>query len=466
MEVSTALAPMDVDNMDIDIDLGPEYVEAAEYAYVPITSSDIQLTNSESPEKPSELTSEQTVPHKIHIRGVDDLTTNDIRAFSIGHYPSHSPLQIEWIDDTSANIVFENADIASEALASFGLQSDGDMVFLHSLQLRSAKQHPTHPGSNLQVRTAVSTDQKRPRAYQASRFYLMHPEHDPRERRRRASRTDGEHRSRRYGNDEQRRRRKHDAAEGFTASMYDDDAEAVATRKIVSDQRNSRSSFSSGTDSYRPKPSRDRSASPGQDTDDHRRARRRTPPPRYDSQDPHPFPRENRTKELFPHKAAALDVGAELRGISSNNKELFPNKSAAANLKKELFPLKAGAKVHRRSDAFDAADETADLFANGMAVPFVDGGSDRPSYNGRLKPSDPDPVAEDLEDLERGGFSIRGAAKQADKGFSIRGTATGASTKPAVKELFPVKAGNAGKELFAERLQGRGGTRNRADMFY
>lgn len=434
--------------------------------YLPISSSDVPPGNSYSPEKPLELISEQTVPHKIHIRGIDDLTTNDIRAFSTEHYSSHPPLQIEWIDDTSANLVYETSDIASEALASFSLQSDGDVAFLHSLQLRAAKPHRIHPGSSIQVRTAVSTDQKRPRAYQASRFYLMHPEHDPRERRRRTSRSGGEYRSRRYGNDEHRRRRRVDAVEGFTASMYDDDADAVVARTNASDRRNSRSSFSSGTNSYRPKPSRDRSASPSRENDSRRSARRRSPPPRYDSRDPNPFPQENRAKELFPHKATSLDIGAELRGVSSDTKELFPNKSAAANRKKELFPLKAGTSVHRRSDAFDAADETADLFANGMTVPFVDGASDHPSNHGRLNPSDPDPIAEDLEDLERGGFSIRGAAKKADIGFSIRGTATGASPGNAVKELFPVKAGNAGKELFAERLQGRGGTRNRADMFY
>lgn len=48
-----------------------------------------------------------------------------------------------------------------------------------------------------------------------------------------------------------------------------------------------------------------------------------------------------------------------------------------------------------------------------------------------------------------------------DQGIAIKGTG------PTVKELFPEKFGNAGKELFAEKLEGRGRRRQRAeDMFY
>lgn len=423
------------------------------------------------------ITSEPTVPHKVHIRGVDDLTTNDIRSFSSEHFTSYLPSQIEWVDDTSANIVYESSDIATAALNNFTLQSNSDTASFNALQLRSAKSLSTHPGSALQVRIAISTDQKRPRAYEASRFYMMHPEHDPRERRRRNSRSDGDYHRRRYGNHEHRRRRKDDLAEGFTASMYDDDAGALAARKERPDRRSSGSSFSSGTgsagfrgDSYRPtdrghKRNRERSASPGKETDGRDRIRQRTPPPRYHSRNSKLHPQEeNATKELFPSKLDSHDIGAELRG-TSKPKELFPIKKVSTNIKKELFPLKAGISVHRRSDAFDAADETADLFASGMTVPFVDGAMDHPLHHGRLKQSDPDPIAEDLADIQRGGFSIRGTAKQANQGFSIRGKASDGGS--SVKELFPGKAGNAGKELFAEKLQGRGILRRTAaDMFY
>jgi hypothetical protein len=60
-------------------------------------------------------------------------------------------------------------------------------------------------------------------------------------------------------------------------------------------------------------------------------------------------------------------------------------------------------------------------------------------------------------------FSIRGlATKRApEQGFAIKGTAA------HVRELFPDKAGNAGKELFADRLDGRGRQRQKAeDLFH
>ena len=60
-------------------------------------------------------------------------------------------------------------------------------------------------------------------------------------------------------------------------------------------------------------------------------------------------------------------------------------------------------------------------------------------------------------------------AKQQDQGFSIRGMAnTDGASDGFVKELFPNRVpANSGKELFAEKLQGRGGRRNRAvDVFY
>jgi hypothetical protein len=66
-------------------------------------------------------------------------------------------------------------------------------------------------------------------------------------------------------------------------------------------------------------------------------------------------------------------------------------------------------------------------------------------------------------------LNIRGAAV-GDQGMLIRGAAKGISIKgnaKAVKELFPSKYNpNAGKELFSDKLEGRGGQRRRAeDMF-
>lgn len=115
---------------------------------------------------------------------------------------------------------------------------------------------------------------------------------------------------------------------------------------------------------------------------------------------------------------------------------------------KELFPHKTGVN-HRRSDAFDAADATADLFAKQMPVPFMDGSSDQRPV-GRI-------------DSELGRLNIRGVAKaSAVRDFAIKGMASESS----VKELFPSHS-NGGKELFADRLEGRGQRRQKAeDLFY
>jgi hypothetical protein len=59
-------------------------------------------------------------------------------------------------------------------------------------------------------------------------------------------------------------------------------------------------------------------------------------------------------------------------------------------------------------------------------------------------------------------FSIRGMAAQGgpETGYAIKGRGT-------AKELFPELVGNAGKELFADRLEGRGRRRQRAeDLFH
>ena len=418
------------------------------------------------------------------------------------HFPPEPPLRIEWIDDTSANIVYATPAIASKALSNLSL-SPTSSVPNSSLELRAAKTLTLHPESSLQVRIAFLTDQKRPRAYEASRFYMMHPEYDPREQhhRDRSSRPRPGHvdyRKRRYGREEHRRRNQGDHNDGFNPTMYDDDSNALARRAdSFLTQRGSRSSFSSVEDSntaddrgtrtrfrgdkYRPGRSngngritRDRSASPGRSSrSGWRDSRRRTPPPPYQAHDPHPHPSINSGKELFPTKS--------LPGTDHNNKdrELFANKRSAANLKKELFPNKSSSSNHRRSDAFDAADETADMFASGLSVPLADGDPNsryastkaarKPALSyGRLKGVDIDVDVVVPDEMDDGGLSIRGTSHVQVMGFSIRGVAEDVASMGATKELFPGKVlGNAGKELFAEKLQGRGGKRNRAeDMFY
>ena len=488
--VGRIMAEMELDSMDLDIDLG-----SVDDSNEPL---DVANTSAEYAVSSSQISDSELAPHKVYIRGLEDLATSDIQAFSFEHYPlTENPPRVEWIDDTSANLVFGGEETAMVALQHFTLASN-KIEYLPLSQLRAAKTLSTHPGSSLYVRIAAITDQKRPRAYEASRFYMMHPEHDPREQRRRPGGFQGisDYRRKAYSNDEHRRRRRKDKGDGFDASMYDDGG--------PSDKRDSLSSSANERgiegrrnaplhgDAYRParderngaRTSRDRSASPtGRNG--------HTPPPSYRSRDPHPFPHENKGKELFPSmtrsggdadrnakdlfssKMLTADItegfhltkSALARKAAPKCKDVLNNRMRAAEVKTELFPDKVNPGKHSRSDAFDAADATADLFANRMSVPFTDGSSSRksPSYGLRSSDSGSQTGGGDVDI----GLNIRGASRKQDQGFLIRGGAA-VNAIGTIKELFPGKAaGNAGKELFAEKVEGRGGRRNRAeDMFY
>lgn len=289
----------------------------------------------------------------------------------------------------------------------------------------------------------------------------MHPEHDPREKLRReladrrrqgdGESSDGDYRRRRFDGRELRRRRDRDGEELINADMYDDTM--GSDMDYTDGERGRRRGRQEGLELFPDGGGssgrlRNRSASPGRDTleEDYRhghgtRRRFRDRSPRVD--------RRNQGKELFPLES------------DSNTRELFPNKSAASYLKKELFPSKIS--NHRRSDAIDAADDTADLFARRISVPLVDGSHDY-SHSPRNQNIELFP-----DTSHDNGASIRGAAGQ-DQGMSIRGTANGMTIKgrgASVRELFPSKFNdNEGKELFSDKIEGRGGPRRRAeDMF-
>lgn len=336
----------------------------------------------------------------------------------------------------------------------------------------------SHPETDLRVRQATIGDVKAPRAHERSRFYLMNPEHDPRERR-----NNYDDRSRRDpGRRDDRRRREAPKQAAFDVSMYDDDAgeqkSAQVSRRDSYDSYESRESrnrqpvrFNGGEDLFANKSQgrlRDRSASPkrdgdgrfGFDEDQPRRstARRRslTPPPRRRDL--------NATKELFPSKGR--ESGLDTPVASGKAVELFPSHNSPPKRNRELFPNRTPTSNHRRSDALDGV-ETArarrELYAflithpatNPCSVTLADRISAPPKPD--LFPNKAAPA----------GFSIKGAATSDDNpGFSIRGAAR--EINPVVKELFPSKmeaGGNTGKELFADKMKGRG-NRNRAEDLF
>ena len=385
----------------------------------------------------------------MHLRGLDKLTTKDIRAFASEYFPAYHASHIEWIDDTSANIVYEAAEIAQQALRAFAAVPVEDVSQIPALESIQAKPFPLHPETSLQVRLAVAGDRKQAGARERSRFYLFNPEYDPAERRKAngakyRDRGDGGYRSQRYDDKEQRRRERDP---GFDASLYDDDEVAVARR---AGRQSNRRDSSSGNDSR---------------SREFRSVRPLGAAGRELFRDRENMSGRLRNRSASPLRDSAVDRDGGDAGIRDDRNQdrvasanRLKAKALKAQLKssestKELFPLKT---IHRRSAAFDAADETADLFAGKMAVPFTDGSND---VNGSL--------ASRITSRNTPGFSIRGSANARPdvvQSFSIKGTASG----PKVKELFPTTLGdNSGKELFSDRLEGRGRRRQKAeDLFY
>jgi hypothetical protein len=424
---------------------------------------------------------------RVHIRGVDDFHTSDIITFAVDHFPEHEPAHIQWIDDTSANIVYPSSSIAQQALISFSqalitAQDVSNSPFV----LRPAKTLSTRPASILQIRVAKMGDRKKKGAKDASRYYLLHPDQDPRERTRKEFeangriRRGGEHgdyQRRRYDDREHRRRRDNDAANGgdtngdFSASMYDD---VPATVDGVESTARGRDLFAR-TNGRR---HRNRSASPGrsvtnsdslhasdgeEEVHSRRRAhnsrfRDRSPPPRYTKRDPHPFPANNASKELFP---ASDDKVTKANGegtLHSDKIERFPsasrndaNNATAHRMKADLLSSPRS-QNHRRSNAMDAAND------EDLAERFGRKSLSEHQKSGRN-------AGKELLDH---GLNIRGAAS--DQGFSIKGSG-GLSIKGAAantRELFPSlyqKGGNEGKELFSDKIREMG-RRIRADDFH
>lgn len=140
---------------------------------------------------------------------------------------------------------------------------------------------------------------------------------------------------------------------------------------------------------------------------------------------------------------------------------------------------------HRRSGAIDASPER--FLTNGHDRPRsladrITGGSNladrisgRPPSSGgsladRITPRGGSLADRISRDGDEGGLNIRGNSglsikgrADADDDFSIRGAS---SNGGQARELFPVKAGNSGKELFSNKLEGRGNKRRTAASYY
>ncbi|KAH7178502.1 hypothetical protein DER46DRAFT_495037 [Fusarium sp. MPI-SDFR-AT-0072] len=270
--------------MDLDIEMDDAVDAVHDAPIIDIGRDDI--LQPDEPEEPGEVAEDETptddsktlIPTKIHIKGVDSLHTSDIKAYVKAHFGDVD--RIEWIDDSSANLLFPSEPTARDAIVALSSVPVADATALAIGETLPAKPFEGKPEISLQVRFAIQSDKKEVGAALRSRYYLLHPEHDPEERRRRnqenrsryRDRDDGYHR----GGEGRRRRASDDDVETFEASMYDD----------------------------APRPTRRR-----RDSDIEER--------------PRSYARENQGKEL----TRARDLKDRISG-SNNSKELFPTKKS------------------------------------------------------------------------------------------------------------------------------------------
>ncbi|GAW16775.1 hypothetical protein ANO14919_062130 [Xylariales sp. No.14919] len=442
---------MDLDHdMDIDVDL--------------VADEPIVPEPDPGNRSPGEIDDDADArcPTKIFIKGLDVMNPNDVKAY-VAQHCSDSDVnleRIEWIDDNSANLLFASENTASQALGALAADPILDTSQLPARHLLRAKPFSTKPEIILQVRPALESDRKQAGAASRSRFYLLNPEYDPEERRRRNEAR--RYRDRNGDGFSRKRGRQVQADEGdepFDVNLYDDSPAATSTqmrrgrrRSLTPDYEAAESKISSYRSSNRgrelfpdsigsrPRSSRDRSASPARDRDGDRNM-----------------------------NDAVNDRSAIAREQNHYRAHAIKSHISRQNRAKELFPSEAASESGRLGDT---VEDAATLLSKGITLPLMDGSNDTPPItNRKLEDRITIPSKGKLADritspdsTGSSAFSIRGAASQkaSNTGFAIKGSAG-----KSVKELFPDKFGsNAGKELFGDGSGARPRHRQRAgDLF-
>ena len=457
-------------------------------------------------------------PEKIHIRGLGDFSEDDILTFAQENFQTEEPPRIQWIDDTSANLIYPSRDVALQAILAFTSEpTTANEIHNAPLQLRSAKSLSRRPLVPLEVRIAVVGDRKKKGARHESRYYLFHPEVDP-----------GEYKRRRFDQREFTRRRDQDRnddpSDHFTASMYDDAPTTDGGAQDGPRKRAPRADLFDRIERPTGRLGRRRSASPGRkrsrnsdeidihdssDEADRRQQPRRkngyrdrsvgTTLPPYSLKDPNPTPKENQGKELFTsaQPTPRANPFQPPSKVPSQTTELFPTRSSATNGRltetdTEVSMQQAPASLGRSSsNAYAARRLKSDLLAASASTSHSKAQTSPSRARHQRSNALDAKTEEDLSNYARqslsidstkstgfntgrelfgpalnssNGFSIKGSANHSDQGLqikgsgglSIKGRAAGA-TKEEVRELFPGQYDkkNGKPEIPSARNQGK-----------
>ncbi|EFX01554.1 hypothetical protein CMQ_6496 [Grosmannia clavigera kw1407] len=474
----------------------------------------------------ADVAAEAIVPNKVHLRGLDTLTPDDLKAYFAEHAGGSGGFdRVEWIDDSSANLIFGSESSAAAAVTALCAMPIADATLLpmgellpakpYTAKAKSAADMATTSGPGLQVRFAVTSDKKQAGAASRSRFYLLHPEYDPEERqnRRQNQRRDdrrggsGRGRDRDYRSKYRSYREEDDRAadirnNSFDVNLYDDDAPALAARTSQT--------------------SRSRTWSRSQSRSRSRSRSRRHDVSRRSQADRELFP--GKSKELFPHKVggegstedgrttptivATAASGGRNRGRGRNGRLRSRSASPLHDDDDDYDGRRADARAIASSEAAlrnrDKARTLKDRLSTtkpasesgslelfprktiGMAQMDLLGGRDgAAALTSRLSDRITRPSNGEISKVTANGdangsgstFNIRGISRQqpgGGVGLSIKGAAT-------ARELFPDKFGgeggngnghgsssgrNAGKEIFSDRLENRTRPRQRAEDLF
>ncbi|KAJ4418970.1 hypothetical protein N0V85_001229 [Neurospora sp. IMI 360204] len=395
-----------------DIITGEEQVRAGTLPYLSAQlSQDKSLINYSPLQEPGEIDDDATdsvngsgdnaqsdktfVPTKVHVRGLDTFNPQEVKDYVSEHCGLTQFDRVEWIDDTNANLVFRSEALAQEVLVALASVAIADPTALPPLEEVPAKGFSGKPDSVLFVRFAVQGDRKVVGAAARSRFYLLHPEYDPEERKRRGEfrdrryrdRDDGPRGRKNYRNDRNDRRREREEEEGepFDVNLYDDDSTALGKRvtRPSSTRPQSRSRRGSVSSNFSTESNRLRSYARQNREKELFPDRRRSRSPRQRNRSASPLrdrdsdarmdldaERDNRYRDAASLRSrekgrAIMErlAKTEPRGSDNTTKELFPSK---ANKPKELFPTKVSSTIGSRAQ-MDQVEEDVGKLTSGMS---------------------------------------------------------------------------------------------------
>lgn len=488
--------------MDIDLELDPEIaaLQAGSAALNALPSAMEADTNNTTADadamvEDGEVAASDAVANKVHISGLETLTTQDIARFAHDNNQTKDTqkehVRIEWVNDNSANIVYSSEAAAAAALAAFSVNPTED-----PLEPRRAQNLLTHPDVELYVRQALVTDMKVQGAAAQSTFYLRNPQYDPDLQPRSRGRGGGrggsrgrgggrsEYRRHGVGWDDDRvdssRRRSSGTEKGFSVDLYDDIKSESAPTGPRARRRDSNYSSDDRLGGRRGSRRnvdligqrrdgrlRDRSASPTRDGDGRygfdddqpyrATARHRTPPPRERARpDNHAAGKAIRA-DLFANRKPASALQNGNGSVAKTPVELFPNHTTG-----DLFPDKIKEKRHKE---LRPADITAAIGECKLDDPVDISNTYQHDNSARPRPRQTnDRNGGDLithtssnhgrltdEYGEGTNFSIKGAGSgTSNNDFTILGASSGrgsADTRSYGKDLFDNRSGRSGQRL-------------------